>query len=40
MQKLPLTDAETVPFTRMVRKVNFFARMNMGLLEKILNWLN
>lgn len=40
MEKLPLTDTETVLFTRMVRKVNFFARMNMGLLEKILNWLN
>jgi CRP-like cAMP-binding protein len=37
MNKLPLTDADTVQFTRMVKKINFFASMNMGLLEKILN---
>jgi len=36
MKKLPLTDAETVIFTKMVKKINFFASMNMGLLEKIL----
>lgn len=39
MQKLPVTDNETVLFTRMVRNVKFFASMNMGLLEKILNWI-
>jgi len=36
MKKLPLTDADTVKFTSMVRKISFFASMNMGLLEKIL----
>ncbi|KAF0124185.1 MAG: small-conductance mechanosensitive channel [Elusimicrobia bacterium] len=36
MKKLQLTDAETVLFTRISRKINFFARMNMGLLEEIL----
>ncbi len=36
MNKLQVTDNETVLFTRLVRKVNFFASMNMGLLEKIL----
>ena len=37
MKKLPLTDADTVLFTKMVKKINFFAAMNMGLLEKILS---
>jgi CRP-like cAMP-binding protein len=37
MKKLPLTDADTVLFTKMVKKINFFASMNMALLEKILN---
>ncbi|OGR44577.1 MAG: hypothetical protein A2X35_00510 [Elusimicrobia bacterium GWA2_61_42] len=37
MKKLPLTDADTVQFTKMVKKINFFASMNMGLLEKILS---
>ncbi len=37
MKKLPLADADTVLFTRLVKKINFFASMNMGLLEKILN---
>lgn len=37
MNKLPLTDADTVLFTKLVRKINFFASMNMSLLEKILN---
>lgn len=37
MKKLPMTDADTVQFTSMVRKISFFASMNMGLLEKILN---
>jgi CRP-like cAMP-binding protein len=37
MNKLPLTDADTVQFTKMVKKINFFASMNMGLLEKILS---
>jgi CRP-like cAMP-binding protein len=37
MNKLPLTDADTVLFTKMVKKVNFFASMNMGLLEKVLS---
>lgn len=40
MEKLPLTDAETVLFTKMVKKINFFASMNMGLLEKILSRIN
>lgn len=39
MQKLPLADNESVLFTRLVRNVKFFASMNMGLLEKILNWI-
>ncbi len=39
MQKLPVTDNETILFTKMVRKINFFASMNMGLLEKILSWI-
>ncbi|MBI4350038.1 MAG: cyclic nucleotide-binding domain-containing protein [Elusimicrobia bacterium] len=37
MKKLPLTDADTVLFTKLVKKINFFASMNMALLEKILN---
>lgn len=37
MKKLPLTDAATVQFTKMVKKINFFASMNLGLLEKVLN---
>ena len=37
MKKLPVTSADVVEFGKMVRKVNFFASMNMGLLEKILN---
>lgn len=36
MKKLQVTDAESVLFTRISRKINFFARMNMGLLEEIL----
>lgn len=36
MQKLPITDNESVLFTKIVRKINFFASMNLGLLEKIL----
>ena len=40
MKKLPLTDAETVQFTKLARKINFFARMNMGLLEEILKRIN
>lgn len=40
MEKLPLTDTETVLFTKMVKKINFFATMNMGLLEKILHRIN
>lgn len=40
MKKLPLTDADTVLFTKMVKKINFFAAMNMGLLEKILSRIN
>ncbi len=40
MKKLPLTDADTILFTKMVKKINFFASMNMGLLEKILNRIN
>ena len=37
MKKLALTDADTTEFGRMVRKIKFFASMNMGLLEKVLN---
>ncbi len=37
MKKLTVTDADTVEFGRMVRKIKFFSSMNMGLLEKILN---
>ena len=37
MKKLAITDAETVQFTRIVKKIKLFAVMNMGLLEKILN---
>jgi CRP-like cAMP-binding protein len=37
MKKLPLTDADTVQFTKMVKKINFLASVNMGLLEKILH---
>jgi len=40
MKKLPLTDADTIIFTKMVKKINFFASMNMGLLEKILSRIN
>ena len=40
MKKLPLTDADTVLFTKLVRKINFFASMDVGLLEKILNRIN
>jgi len=40
MNKLPLTDADTVLFTKVVKKINFFASMNMGLLEKILARIN
>ena len=37
MKKLVLTDADTVEFGSMVRNIKFFASMNMGLLEKVLN---
>ncbi|MDA8130670.1 MAG: cyclic nucleotide-binding domain-containing protein [Elusimicrobia bacterium] len=37
MNKLPLTDSDTILFTKIVKKINFFASMNMGLMEKILN---
>ena len=37
MKKLAVTDAETVQFTHIVKKIKFFASMNMGLLEKVLN---
>jgi CRP-like cAMP-binding protein len=40
MKKLPMTSAETLEFAKMVRKINFFASMNMGLLEKILDRIN
>ena len=40
MDKLPLTDADTVRFTHMVQKIRFFANMNTGVLEKILNRIN
>ena len=37
MKKLPLTDADTVEFAKIVKNIKFFASMKMGLLEKILN---
>ncbi|PIS47921.1 MAG: hypothetical protein COT17_00975 [Elusimicrobia bacterium CG08_land_8_20_14_0_20_51_18] len=37
MEKLPMTDADMVRFTKAVKGIKFFAAMNMGLLEKILN---
>lgn len=36
MKKLPFTDEESVLFTRAVRRINFFEKLNMGLLEEIL----
>lgn len=32
-----MTDADMVQFTKAVKNIKFFASMNMGLLEKILN---
>ena len=40
MKKILMTDEDTVLFTKMVKKINFFASMNMGLLEKILARIN
>lgn len=40
MKRLPLTDEDVTVFMRMVRKINFFASMNMGLLETILKHIN
>ncbi|OGS12358.1 MAG: hypothetical protein A2234_07805 [Elusimicrobia bacterium RIFOXYA2_FULL_58_8] len=40
MKKLVITDVETVQFTKVVKNIKFFANMNMGLLEKILNRIN
>jgi CRP-like cAMP-binding protein len=37
MDKLPVTDADVIRFTKIVQKIKLFASMNMGLLEKILN---
>jgi len=40
MQKLPITDTETVQFTKVVRNIKFFANINLGVLEKILARIN
>jgi CRP-like cAMP-binding protein len=40
MERLTLTDADSVRFTKAVSKIKFFASMNMGVLEKILNCIN
>lgn len=40
MEKLPITDAETVQFTKIVRSIKFFANINLGVLEKILARVN
>lgn len=40
MKRLPVTDNEVVLFTKMVRSINLFASMNMGLLESILRHIN
>ena len=40
MEKITLTDDDSVRFTKMVQKIKFFASINMGLLEKILNRIN
>ncbi|HNW45392.1 MAG TPA: cyclic nucleotide-binding domain-containing protein [Elusimicrobiales bacterium] len=37
MKKLVITDADSVQFTKVVKKIKLFASMNMGLMEKILN---
>jgi len=37
MKKLTMSDADTAQFGAMVRKIKFFASINMGLLEKVLN---
>lgn len=37
MNKLPLTSTGIVEFGKMVQKMKFFASMNMGLIEKILD---
>jgi CRP-like cAMP-binding protein len=40
MEKLVLTDSDTVEFGRMVRKIKMFSSITMGLLEKILSQIN
>ena len=40
MQKLRLSEYDTVQFTSMVRRIKLFANMQMGLLEKILAWVS
>lgn len=37
MKHLSITPAETVQFSKMVRRLNFFGSMNMAMLEKILD---
>jgi len=40
MNKLTLTNTDIVEFGKMVRKIKFFANINMGLLEMILERIN
>ena len=37
MEKLAITEADTVRFTKVVQKIKLFSSMNMGILEKVLN---
>lgn len=39
MQRLPTTPADTVQFSRIVRRLDFFGAMNMAMLERILDGL-
>jgi CRP-like cAMP-binding protein len=40
MKKIPVTGEDVAEFGKMVKKINFFSAMNMGLLEKILDRIN
>lgn len=37
MKRLPMTAADTVQFSKIVRGLNFFGSMNMAMLERILD---
>jgi CRP-like cAMP-binding protein len=39
MKRLPMTAADTVQFSRIVRGLSFFGSMNMAMLERILDGL-